>query len=65
VSSIFNATWDSLTALENWVEKGTAPSAQVTTDRRRAGPHAPLCDYPKWPQYKGAGDVNLARRSAA
>jgi len=60
-STIFNATWDSLTALENWVEKGTAPSDQVTTDTVGVpGRTRPLCDYPKWPQYKGSGDVNLA-----
>jgi feruloyl esterase len=61
VSSVFNATWDSLTALENWVEKGTAPSNQVTTDTGGVpGRTRPLCDYPKWQQYKGTGDVNLA-----
>ena len=61
VSTNFNATWDSLTALENWVENGTAPSAQVTTDTAGVpGRTRPLCDYPKWPQYKGSGDVNLA-----
>jgi feruloyl esterase len=60
-STVFNATWDSLTALENWVEKGAAPSGQVTTDTAGvAGRTRPLCDYPKWPQYKGSGDVNLA-----
>ena len=61
VSSVFNATWDSLTALEQWVEKGTAPSGQVTTDTAGVpGRTRPLCDYPKWVQYKGSGDVNLA-----
>ena len=61
VSSVFNATWDSLTALEQWVEKGVAPSGQVTTDTAGVpGRTRPLCDYPKWPQYKGSGDVNLA-----
>jgi feruloyl esterase len=60
VSSVFNGTWDSLTALENWVEKGTAPSGQVTTDTAGVpGRTRPLCDYPKWPQYKGSGDVNV------
>ena len=28
--------------------------------RRRPGRTRPLCDYPKWPQYNGTGDVNLA-----
>jgi Tannase and feruloyl esterase len=61
VSSVFNATWDSLTALDQWVEHGVAPSAQVTTDTAGVpGRTRPLCDYPKWPQYKGSGDVNVA-----
>ena len=60
-SSVFNATWDSLTALERWAERGTAPSGQVTTDSIGVpGRTRPLCDYPKWPQYKGSGDVNQA-----
>jgi feruloyl esterase len=43
------------------VEKRTAPSAQVTTDTVGVpGRTRPLCDYPKWPQYKGSGDMNLA-----
>ncbi len=61
ISSVFNATWDSLTALEQWVENGTAPSNQVTTDTAGVpGRTRPLCDYPKWPKYNGSGDVNLA-----
>lgn len=61
VSSQFNGTWDSLTALEQWAEGGNAPSAQVTRDTIGVpGRTRPLCEYPKWPQYKGTGDVNLA-----
>ena len=61
ISTIFNATWDSLTALDNWVVNGTAPTGQITTDTAGVpGRTRPLCDFPKWPQYKGAGDVNLA-----
>ncbi len=61
VSTVFNATWDSLTALEQWAEEGVAPSGQVTTDTAGVpGRTRPLCDYPKWPQYKGAGDVDSA-----
>lgn len=60
VSSTFNATWDSLTALDQWVEEGKAPAAQVTTDTAGVpGRTRPLCDYPKWPRY-GGGDVNSA-----
>jgi len=61
LSSTFNAAWDSLTALENWVEKAKAPTQQIVTDTIGVpGRTRPLCDYPQWPKYKGAGDVNLA-----
>ena len=60
-SSVFNATWDSLTALEKWVERGEAPTGQITTDTVGVpGRTRPLCEYPTWPRYKGAGDVNAA-----
>lgn len=61
VSTIFNATWDSLTTLENWVERAIAPIGQVSTDTAGVpGRKRPLCDYPTWPKYKGSGDVNIA-----
>ena len=61
VSSQFNATWDSLSALDQWAEKGTAPTAQVTRDTQGVpGRTRPMCDYPKWPKYNGTGDVNSA-----
>lgn len=60
-SSVFNATWDSLTALENWVERSASPGEQITTDTVGVpGRTRPLCEYPKWPQYSGSGDVNAA-----
>ena len=54
----FSMRWDSLTALENWVEKGQAPSGQIATDANAAtaGRSRPLCEYPAWPKYKGTGD---------
>jgi hypothetical protein len=59
VSSQFNATWDSLTALEQWAEGGVVPSMQITRDTVGVpGRTRPLCDYPKWPRYNGSGDVN-------
>ncbi|KQP43079.1 tannase/feruloyl esterase family alpha/beta hydrolase [Pseudorhodoferax sp. Leaf274] len=65
VSSVFNAAWDSLTTLENWVERGTAPPAQTVADTAGVpGRTRPLCDYPTWPRYKGTGDVNLAQSYA-
>jgi feruloyl esterase len=61
VSSQFNATWDSLTALEQWAEGSVAPSNQVTVDTVGVpGRSRPLCDYPKWAEYNGTGDVNAA-----
>jgi len=61
VSSVFNAAWDSLTTLENWVEKGTTPPNQVVSDTAGVpGRTRPLCDYPAWAKYKGTGDINVA-----
>jgi hypothetical protein len=58
----WTAAWDSLTALENWVERGVAPADQVVMDVNAAtkGRTRPLCDYPSWPKYRGQGDVNSA-----
>lgn len=57
----FNASWDSLTALENWAEHGTQPVKQVVTDTAGVpGRTRPLCQYPTWPSYNGAGNVNTA-----
>lgn len=61
ISKAFNASWDSLTTLENWVEKGTSPSSQIVTDTLGVpGRTRPLCEYPSWPRYNGSGDVNKA-----
>jgi len=60
----FNVSFDSLPVLEKWVENGEAPAADalVAADGAAAtrGRTRPLCDYPKWPRYRGTGDVNLA-----
>jgi hypothetical protein len=61
VSTVYNAAWDSLTTLENWVEKGTAPPAQTVMDTTGVpGRTRPLCEYPTFPRYNGTGNVNLA-----
>jgi len=61
VSSVFNAAWDSLTTLENWVEKGVAPPPQTVADTAGVpGRTRPLCDYPGYAKYGGAGDLNVA-----
>ncbi len=55
-------TFDMLTALENWVEKGEAPKRVIAShstggvvDRTR-----PLCVYPKVAVYAGSGSTNDA-----
>jgi feruloyl esterase len=51
-----------LPALENWVEKGIAPSsanlvaAKVDLKTGASLLARPLCKYPFYPRYKGAGD---------
>lgn len=60
-ASKFNAAWDSLSALDRWVVGGLAPSHPVVTDSAGVpGRTRPLCEYPSWPRYRGAGDVNDA-----
>lgn len=51
----FNAKFDSLTALENWVEKGQAPSGLTAVDGNPgANRTRPLCEWPTWPKFTGA-----------
>lgn len=51
-------------ALENWVEKGTAPGTIIASKIAGYDLHAqptmtrPLCPYPQTAQYKGSGDPN-------
>ena len=49
-----------LAALEQWVEKGTAP-AQIPASKVKDGKAVftrPLCVYPQVETYKGSGDIN-------
>ena len=52
-------TFDSITALEQWREKGLAPAAMLGTNRE-SGLKRPICAYPEYAKYKGAGDLQDA-----
>ena len=53
--------FDMLSAVVNWVEKGTAPESVVATGQAFPGRSRPLCAYPKHAQYSGSGDTQDAR----
>ena len=64
-------TFDALTAMENWVEKGIAPDALPAVQYpvnamglkafdRPQGRAMPLCKFPEMARYKGSGDVRDA-----
>jgi hypothetical protein len=61
-SAIFGVEWDYLAALESWVEHGVDPSErEVMTDTTGVpGRTRPFCPYPRWPKYRGRGDINAA-----
>ena len=60
----FNMSFDSLTALDQWVTKGAAPRNPIASaddgDPTTPGRSMPLCEYPQWPRYTGTGDPNSA-----
>lgn len=61
LSPSFNAMFDALTVLEQWAEHGVAPGNLQAVDKTGVpGRTRPVCVYPKWPQYIGSGDINLA-----
>ena len=58
----FIVDWDSLSALDQWVETNAAPDFPIASDANPAtrGRTRPLCRYPNWPMYRGEGDINAA-----
>ena len=54
--------FDTLTALEQWVEKGVAPEAIPATHsaNNAVDRTMPLCKFPEQARYKGSGDLNSA-----
>jgi feruloyl esterase len=55
-------TFDTLSALERWVEKSVAPDAIPATHstNNAVDRTMPLCKFPEEAHYKGSGDVNDA-----
>ena len=57
---------DFIAMVDDWVEKGTAPAdTQILTDTQPVPPFAirstlPMCRYPSYPHYRGAGDGKRA-----
>ena len=52
--------FDTLTAMENWVEKGQEPDHIVASGNAFPGRTRPLCPYPQTPHYKGSGSIEDA-----
>ena len=49
-------SFDLLSAIVDWVEKGTAPDAVKATGQAFPGRSRPLCPYPQHTHYKGQGN---------
>lgn len=49
-------TFDMLSTIVNWVEKGVAPDRVMATGKAFPGSSRPLCPYPKYPHFTGKGD---------
>jgi feruloyl esterase len=71
IPPVRDAAHDIQIALENWVERGTAPAQLIATKfsddkatTRTVKLTRPLCLYPTVPRYKGTGDPNDAANFA-
>jgi len=51
---------DLLSAVVDWVEKGTAPDSVRATSQTEPGRSRPLCAYPRHAHYKGSGNTDDA-----
>ena len=54
-------TFDILSAIIDWVEKGIAPDRIIATGKAFPGLSRPLCPYPEYPHYTGNGDSKAAK----
>jgi Tannase and feruloyl esterase len=58
--SLTTDSFDLLTALVDWVERGVAPDAVVAARSSEPRLTRPLCPYPLYAHYSGRGDPNNA-----
>ena len=58
----FLAMSDFIGAIDRWVEEKRPPEAMTVEDESKAhaGRTRPLCEYPKYPRYRGKGSLDLA-----
>ena len=52
-------SFDSIGALEKWVEKGVAPDTMLGVGQQGTLTR-PMCPYPQYAEYKGTGDLKDA-----
>ena len=55
----FTMSADLLGELDRWVVNGSAPTNVIAMDKKNNRTR-PLCEFPTWPKYKGAGDMEAA-----
>ena len=53
-------SFDMVSAIVNWVEKGQAPDQVIAKGASAPGETRPLCPYPAHAQYSGSGDPKAA-----
>ena len=56
-------SFDMLSSVVDWVEKGIAPASVTATGRALPGRSRPLCPYPQHAHYKGAA-IRTTRRTS-
>jgi pimeloyl-ACP methyl ester carboxylesterase len=56
----FNLVYDGLAVLQNWVEKGQAPTNLVGADGNPGATRTrPMCQYGTWPKFTGAAGASI------
>ncbi|MEB2647838.1 tannase/feruloyl esterase family alpha/beta hydrolase [Pseudomonas canadensis] len=54
-------SFDTVSAITSWVEKGHAPDQLLATGQAMPGVSRPLCPFPSTARYSGTGDPNVAK----